>query len=69
MPATGDIIRSTQILGPIPQTKTPSPNDFSVEGLLININPIIKQRYRHRFRQWKRGIDVLDKVCKLVHTY
>src|SRR5277367_1125161 len=71
MPATRDIIGLIQILKPIPQIKTPSSNDFGMKRLLIDINSIIYQRYRHRFIQWKGpkgGFDVLDKVGKLVHT-
>lgn len=68
MPATRDIIRLTQILRPIPLTETPSPDDFVIEALLIDIDPIIYQCYCHWFVWLKGDFNVLNKVRKLVHT-
>lgn len=68
MPATRDIIRLTQILTLIPLAETPPPNDFVIEALLIDIDPIIDQCYCHWFVWLKGDFNVLDKVRKLVHT-
>jgi len=68
MSATCNIIWFTQILKLVSLTETSTTNYLSVERLLVDVNSIIYQSYRHLFSQWERRINVLDEICKFIHT-
>lgn len=68
MSTTGLIVRLQQILLLVPLAETPSTGDLPKKRDFINIDSVIDQCYLHLLPQVKRWVDVLDKVCELVHT-